>query len=1329
MGKGDFLEKISIVLPLIIQSSNDFAHDFENLKNSLLKQSLGFENLEIILISDEFIDTNSKNLLHDFLNSHNNVKNVYLDGNDDEKSVFEIGLNNATTDYMMFFYPDSSLKEHSCKILYDEIFENNSDIVIGDSELFFNEDSRPFFNEDSGLFFNGDSDFHKKIPNKIIYSLNDKKDEFFYMDLVLSSRIYKKEFLLKIFNENGFNSWNHFNFLTLINARKIVLLNESVSIGKKFNEKKKLINLDKLKVLNKLFYKKYDDLTIAIKTPNPINEKFWGDYFFALSLKRSFEKKGFNVVIHEREFWEFSKDNEDIVIVLRGRKEYNPKPYHLNIMWNISHPNDISLAEFERYDYVFIASNKFANEIGDSINTIVKPLLQCTDPEIFYHLENDDFCEEILFVGITRDVFRTIVKDLSETSHHFSVYGRGWEEFIDKEYIKGEFIPNKILNQAYSSCKILLNDHWEDMKEKDFPSNRLFDALACGTFVISDEFDAAKTVFDGTVVTYKDSDDLQKKLDYYLSHDDERNLISKRGQNIVLKYHTFDNRVDEILETLENYDFNSYFKAIGNSLASLDCENESNLRVILIGYRQKDIDLAISNIKSISNEISISVLNLGDFSRNKFLLDHANFDLKKFVVDNLNDLVKNSSEDFILIMDSENVLDSKAIDDFFKEFNEGNLENVGAIVYDSDYNSDEEFLNYKLGFSPDLFLEFDYYDGSVILNRKSLLSIGSFDINCFNNLTRDIVLRFHKNNIGIIKKDLILQEINNNVKLSSFDENKILLNKILDGRRYDVSDNPFDDSAIPIYDSLDKKASIIIPFKDEAHTTELCVDSILEKTEYPNYEIILINNNSYEKETFYYIEKAKENDKVNVFDYDGSFNWSKINNFASEKSNGDVLVFLNNDTEVISKNWLSLLVSDAIQPNVGAVGSKLLYPDNAIQHLGVVMGLTYFAGHIFAKYAEDKVPNIFNVHRRNVSAVTGACIAIEKETFEKIGKFDENFEISFSDIEFCLRLMENGYRNIINPQSILYHHEMKSRGHSNFRDADKDIAYSYFKHYLDNGDPFFNKNLSLNSRYLVVKGENEVSDFSQYLQKFISQRKARQLSIQNAKSIASQNNGDGIVYSVSNHGLSSSEGSTVFELSDDGLSLDDWCSVYEKGNSDMELYNIHIDKDIFFPFEEEKLEKTTIVFNSININSNKYFDLGFEALKTLKIYYGDNIDIFILRPDFQLEYYDLNGLKIIGNVNSSLELANLYRRAHICLMFSSETNSYNGFLECIACGCVLITNHDETSNSFIKNKENSIITELDLDSLVENMIDLIDNYGLYHNILCSGLNLVRNLKP
>ncbi len=318
-----------------------------------------------------------------------------------------------------------------------------------------------------------------------------------------------------------------------------------------FQLRKELSELAKKSIIDKLNNESYSDLNVAIKTPNPKDERHWGDYFFALALKKSFQKKGFNVVIQEIEDWYESDLRADINVVLRGLSKYEPNFNEINVMWNISHPDLVTKEEYELYDICFISSQSYAKELESEVRTIVKPLLQCTDPEVFYSFEDKSLQEDLLFVGMPRGVYREIIKDVMQTDFDVSIYGTNWDRFVDEKYIKGQFIPNNELHKYYSSCKILLNDHWEIMKELDFPSNRLFDALACGTFIISDKIPSADTLFEGCVLTYKNVQDLNNKIGYYLTHDAERKKIAEKGKELVLKNHTFDNRADTIIDYLK----------------------------------------------------------------------------------------------------------------------------------------------------------------------------------------------------------------------------------------------------------------------------------------------------------------------------------------------------------------------------------------------------------------------------------------------------------------------------------------------------------------------------------------------------------------------------------------------------------------------------------------------------------------------------------------------------------------------------------------------------------------------------------------------------------
>lgn len=294
---------------------------------------------------------------------------------------------------------------------------------------------------------------------------------------------------------------------------------------------------------------------IVIKIPiiQWMKAHLWGEYHFALAMKKYLERENWEVLIQIIPEWYSSKDKDfDIVIVLRGNREYFPKKQHLNIMWNICHPNMVSINEYNNYDYVFIASNIWAKHLSRLCSVKVEPLLQCTDTELFFPQNISEYNYELLFVGNSRHIFRKIIKDLLPTNRELSVYGENWSKFIHRKHIKGKHIENKELNKVYSSCKILLNDHWADMREKGFLSNRLFDGFASGAFIISDEIKGGREVFGDALVTYKNSVELYNLIEKYLADVNLRKEKSEKGYGIVVKNHTFEKRVKKIIEVIEN---------------------------------------------------------------------------------------------------------------------------------------------------------------------------------------------------------------------------------------------------------------------------------------------------------------------------------------------------------------------------------------------------------------------------------------------------------------------------------------------------------------------------------------------------------------------------------------------------------------------------------------------------------------------------------------------------------------------------------------------------------------------------------------------------------
>lgn len=262
--------------------------------------------------------------------------------------------------------------------------------------------------------------------------------------------------------------------------------------------------------------------------------------------------------------------------------------------------------------------------------------------------------------------------------------------------------------------------------------------------------------------------------------------------------------------------------------------------------------------------------------------------------------------------------------------------------------------------------------------------------------------------------------------------------------------------------------SIIIPTRNASYLLRQCVNSVLEKTHYADYEILIVDNGSDDADTLRFLRSSTENPKIRVLCDDRPFNYSALNNRAVERANGEVLCLLNNDVEVISPNWLSEMVGLALQPRVGAVGAKLIYPDDTIQHAGLVLGIFGVAGNAH-KHVPRETRGYFcrAALVSAFSAVTAACLVTRKAVYEEVGGLDEvNLAVAYNDVDFCLRVREAGYRNVWTPFAELYHHESATRG----RDDDP-ARRERFERETDwmkrrwgealKHDPFYSSNLTL----------------------------------------------------------------------------------------------------------------------------------------------------------------------------------------------------------------------------------------------------------------------------
>lgn len=281
----------------------------------------------------------------------------------------------------------------------------------------------------------------------------------------------------------------------------------------------------------------------------------------------------------------------------------------------------------------------------------------------------------------------------------------------------------------------------------------------------------------------------------------------------------------------------------------------------------------------------------------------------------------------------------------------------------------------------------------------------------------------------------------------------------------------------------DPMISIVIPNKDHAVDLKRCITSILEKSTYENYEIVIVENGSETKEIFEYYTSLKEYDNIRVVTYEkpegqNGFNYSAVNNFGVKQTKGDYILLLNNDTEVITVNWMEELLMYAQREDVGAAGAKLYYGNKTIQHAGVVLqlGAHRTAGHSHYGQSRENLGYMGRLcYAQNVSAVTGACLLVKKSLFKEVGGLDESFAISLNDVDFCLKLREKGLLNVFTPFAELYHYESVSRGLDDSGEKaeryNRESAHfrEKWKTVLEKGDPYYNPNFSLDRSDFALK--------------------------------------------------------------------------------------------------------------------------------------------------------------------------------------------------------------------------------------------------------------------
>lgn len=295
-------------------------------------------------------------------------------------------------------------------------------------------------------------------------------------------------------------------------------------------------------------------ISLTVATPSWAVAEWWGDTHYGRALQRQLERRGHPTRLYLRdEHAAAHRVRADVAVHLFGLAAPRPHPEQTSVLWVISHPELVDGQRCSGYNLVLVASERFAARLTPLVDAPVLPMAQATDAERF-RPEPTGPAHDLLFVGNSRRTRRTIIDDLTPTAHDLAVYGADWTpDLLDPRHLRGPVVPNAELHRYYSSARIVLNDHWPEMAAAGFVSNRIYDALATGTLVVSDPVDGIERQFDGAVVTYRDRDDLRRQVARYLADERARRERAARGRQVVLERHTFAHRVDRLLELLAPY--------------------------------------------------------------------------------------------------------------------------------------------------------------------------------------------------------------------------------------------------------------------------------------------------------------------------------------------------------------------------------------------------------------------------------------------------------------------------------------------------------------------------------------------------------------------------------------------------------------------------------------------------------------------------------------------------------------------------------------------------------------------------------------------------------
>ncbi|MBR5805265.1 MAG: glycosyltransferase family 2 protein [Oscillospiraceae bacterium] len=515
--------------------------------------------------------------------------------------------------------------------------------------------------------------------------------------------------------------------------------------------------------------------------------------------------------------------------------------------------------------------------------------------------------------------------------------------------------------------------------------------------------------------------------------------------------------------------YNTPQKFLKEMIDSVYNQSYSNWQLVLADASDKDLPY----IKSTVDSYNDSRIVYEKLAENKGISENTN---KGFAL---------ADGDYLALLDHDDVILPNALYENVKAINE-----TGAqVLYSDEITLDGELkhliqFHFKIDYAPDFLRGVNYITHFLVFERKLFEQVGAYEDARFDGAQDfDLTLRISEkaNKVHHIPKVLYYwrghagSTANDmSTKMYAFEAGRAAVQAHLDriGLKGQVSIQKYPGSYRTVYEvEGNPQVSIVIPNKDHIEDLSRCIDSIFALGGWDNVQVIVVENNSTEKETFEYYEKiTARNSKVQVVYYKGGFNFSAICNFGVQYATGDHILLLNNDVEFVSENFVKEMLSYSQRPDVGAVGAKLYYPDGYLQHAGVIIGINGSAGHSH-KGLEDARNNTGDMYRlvttQNYLAVTGACLMVKADLYKQFPLDEENFAVAYNDVDFCLRLYEAGYLNVFTPYSEGVHYESKSRGldetdKPNLRyEGEKARFAEKWQKYFNYGDPYYNPHFTL----------------------------------------------------------------------------------------------------------------------------------------------------------------------------------------------------------------------------------------------------------------------------